>query len=68
VKFRLHIEHMVTAGIFKVRSIIYLVIYGSPNEVTSSEDEGRIWPWPNLKNWPGICLEGRRKSTKNLVN
>jgi hypothetical protein len=24
------------------------------------------WPWPNLRYDPGICMEGLRKTTKNL--
>jgi len=43
MKFRLYIKHMVTVRIFKVRSIIYLFICRLPNEVISSEDEGRKW-------------------------
>jgi hypothetical protein len=27
---------------------------------------GRKWSWPNLKYYPGICLEGLRKATKTL--
>jgi hypothetical protein len=26
---------------------------------------GRKWAWPNLRYYPGICLEGLRKATKN---
>jgi hypothetical protein len=25
---------------------------------------GRKWPWPNLRYYPGICLEGLRKTIK----
>ena len=66
IKFRLYIEYMVTARVSRISSIIYLFIYVLPNEVISSEGAGRNLPQPNLKNWPGICLEGRRKSMKNL--
>jgi hypothetical protein len=27
---------------------------------------GRKWPWPNLRYYPGICLEALRKTMKNL--
>jgi hypothetical protein len=27
---------------------------------------GRKWLWPNLRYYPGICLEELRKTTKNL--
>jgi hypothetical protein len=27
---------------------------------------GRKWSWPNLRSNPGICIEGLRKTTKNL--
>jgi hypothetical protein len=27
---------------------------------------GMKWPWSNLKYYPGICLEGLRKTAKNL--
>jgi hypothetical protein len=27
---------------------------------------GRKRSWPNLRYYPGICLEGLRKTTKNL--
>jgi len=27
----------------------------------------RKWSWPNLRYYPGICLEGLRKTTKNSV-
>jgi hypothetical protein len=30
-------------------------------------DYGRKWSWHNLRYYPGICLEGLRKTTRNLV-
>jgi hypothetical protein len=30
------------------------------------EGFGKKWPWSNLRSFPGICLEGLRKTTKNL--
>jgi hypothetical protein len=27
---------------------------------------GRKWSWPNLRYYPGICLEGLRKNTENI--
>jgi hypothetical protein len=27
---------------------------------------GRKWSWPNLRYYPDICLEGLRKTTRNL--
>jgi hypothetical protein len=28
---------------------------------------GREWSWPNLRYYPGIFLEGLRKTTRNLL-
>jgi hypothetical protein len=32
---------------------------------TDLEEHGRKRPWPNLKQYPSICLRGLRKTTKN---
>jgi hypothetical protein len=32
----------------------------------NSKGLGRKRPWPNSKNYPGICLEGLRKTTNKL--
>jgi hypothetical protein len=32
--------------------------------VTNWKGCGRKWPWPNLRYYPEICLEGLRRTTK----
>ena len=34
--------------------------------VTNLKGFNRKWPWPILRYWPGSCLKGLRKTTKNL--
>jgi hypothetical protein len=35
--------------------------------ITNWEGCGRKWSWPNSRHYPGICLEGLRKTTETLT-
>jgi hypothetical protein len=69
-------------GTFQLRTTTFLFICGLFNDTVNTLDykvwndgikwmmnrkvHGRKWPWPNLRYYPGICLEGLRKTMRNL--